>query len=61
VNTGTPAGHREGSVSMPGTRPDSPAVTINTRNRHDTGDSHRRATMRTGISDPNVKMVPTET
>jgi hypothetical protein len=33
-------------------------VTSNTRNRHDTADRHRRATMRTAISDPNVNMVP---
>ena len=49
--------HRRHYRAPPGQRhharsPSGLKVTSNKRNRHDIADSHRRATMRTGISDP---------
>ena len=59
--TGATARHRENSASPPRTHPASQKVTNNTRNTHATDSSDRRATMRTGMSDPNVNMDTGET
>ena len=61
MNTGVTAEHRQGSVSTAAADPGTQKIASNKRNRHDAAGSHRRATMRTGISDPNVNMVPTKT
>ena len=56
ITTGATAGHQQDSASPPGTHPRSRTVTYNTRDRHGTGRSDCRATMRTRMSDPNVKI-----